>query len=166
MKHKGFTLIELLVVVAIIGILAAVGVVAYNGYTASAKKKTMESNSKTIQKYAMAEIAKCQMGTNLTEGPTISKHITSCSTGGAGNLNSNVWAQYFIDVFQSKIKNPYGSSSNPSGLLNSGPTRNAGEIVLVGWNQCKTDPCFLIDASYDDSGTKKSLDQLQVPTGF
>ena len=49
MNRKAFTLIELLVVVAIIGILAAVGVVAYNGYTSSAKESTTKANFKMIQ---------------------------------------------------------------------------------------------------------------------
>ena len=47
---KAFTLIELLVVVAIIGILAAVGVVAYNGYTKAAKLNAAKTNLKTINK--------------------------------------------------------------------------------------------------------------------
>ena len=62
MKQTGFTLIELLVVVAIIGILAAVGTVAYNGYTASAKKSVIKSNFKMVEKHIRAEIMKCEIG--------------------------------------------------------------------------------------------------------
>ena len=62
MRQKGFTLIELLVVVAIIGILAAVGVVAYNGYTTAAKKSVAKTNQKNVVRWLAAEAQKCQMG--------------------------------------------------------------------------------------------------------
>ena len=42
-RTRGFTLIELLVVVGIIGILAAIGIVSYNGYVNSSKKKSAEN---------------------------------------------------------------------------------------------------------------------------
>jgi len=59
MKQKAFTLIELLVVVAIIGILAAVGVVAYNGYSNSAKRAATLQNYKMASKFIDHTFALC-----------------------------------------------------------------------------------------------------------
>ena len=92
-KNKGFTLIELLVVVAIIGILAAVGVVAYNGYTGAAKKASIKTIHAQTLKYIAAESQKCSLGeatlmgtlscTNLTAQKIVS-HI-----GSAGGVLSD-----------------------------------------------------------------------------
>ena len=69
-KFKGFTLIELLVVVAIIGALAAVGVVAYSGYTEGAKIKSARNVMMTIGLAQTEEYANYgeYHYTQLTEG--------------------------------------------------------------------------------------------------
>tara|TARA_A200000113_G_scaffold2339_2_gene2557 strand:- start:13 stop:570 length:558 start_codon:yes stop_codon:yes gene_type:complete len=102
-KKKGFTLIELLVVVAIIGILSGFGVVAYNGYTNSAKEKTTELNYKNINKSLMFEFMKCEIdSTNIV----FNNH--SC-------VNSNPPTTSMISTYINKsinIKNPYSSNTS------------------------------------------------------
>ena len=64
-KQKAFTLIELLVVVAIIGILAAVGVVAYNGYTSAAKVNAVKSYYKAINKKVATVATMCDIDSSV-----------------------------------------------------------------------------------------------------
>jgi prepilin-type N-terminal cleavage/methylation domain-containing protein len=61
-NKKAFTLLELLVVVAIIGILSAVGVVAYNGFTKQAKNAAIKYQYKQVVSFLNSEIKKCNLG--------------------------------------------------------------------------------------------------------
>ena len=98
MKRNGFTLIELLVVVAIIGILAAVGVVAYSGYTSAAKKNTTLSNHTNVVKFLEMNLMKCKMGeANIGEALTVnsqgSKKTLNCHI--AANIDTKFWIGHF-----------------------------------------------------------------------
>ena len=65
MKHKAFTLIELLVVVAIIGILAAVGVTTFNGFQEKAKIAVAKSNHTSIKKEIYLVIHQCAIDQSI-----------------------------------------------------------------------------------------------------
>lgn len=53
-EERGFTIVELLIVIVVIGILAAIVIVAYTGVTNNARNANYKANAASIQKVAEA----------------------------------------------------------------------------------------------------------------
>ena len=131
---KGFTLVELLVVVAILGVLAAVGIVTFGGFIGSSKANASKTIHTNVVSFINATILRCNMEEKITlidenNGPfeyTCNSYDTS--------INKYPIRDAFIVHFRgSGIKNPYDGSQNIDNYSNS--QRFVGRTAINDWSQ-------------------------------
>ena len=152
-SEKGFSLIELLVVVSVIGVLASVIVIGYQGYIESAKKSATEANAKAVQNWVL--------NTGMVRAAGIDADPTSCN---ASEANTEATIQACLASIGS-VDGPFASFENPYDPSRTGDTTIRGQLSSSTISTGVTE-CTEIDAGAEAGDVLVSVSGTLIQTHF
>ena len=127
-RKKAFTLIELLIVVAIIGILAGVGIPMYNGYMLDAKINATDSKHKIITNFISSNLMLCSTGAqSIKLQRSNGEYSVSCS-----DTPWNLAIAFATHFKYTDMKNPYGEGSGSPVYASSDECLWPGDSTIWG----------------------------------
>ena len=146
MNQKGFSLVELLVVVAIIGVLAGVGIVGYDRYVENTKRKVLDQNYEKIFRFMETEFT--IVANNL--GSAVDEYDVSNNATGQ-KINADTTCLEFLNSMKKFLlkdtdafKNPYRTDKTSISVDNAGwSTHSPGQISFF---------CYKSSGGYGSGG--------------
>jgi prepilin-type N-terminal cleavage/methylation domain-containing protein len=145
-KKWGFTIVELIIVIAVIGILAAISIIAYNNVQKNAADKTMKADldqaSSEMQRAQLANsgVYPTTLPTSIKSSPNVSlalKYSGSINYYGT-NLTAVQNGVLMSQICQDLISEGVGQGLNQAGQTQNYITGcgnwNHGSMQITGWD--------------------------------